>query len=402
MMSSAAVAAKAPLASEPVLDVLRRISLRATSDQGDRTAAEPVSATNVARETTDADIRTNDDRTVTWVGPKDNLWLVAMKNYGLTLATFGVYYFWGRAEMTRQTVNAIHIDGKPLDYTGTGKEAFISFTLGAAIAIAIVSAFFYILLQSAGGIQGSPTLEGIRSFRWQRLAISLPLLFLLGSITYRKRHHILRRTWINGERFGLTGHAWSYASRHFGSALLVPLTFGWAAPWRSSMLEARKISEMQHGTRRFVAKPELRGLYRAFALVWFGGGTLYVVTLVALSLVIGPQLLAAINGLTIEPLKSWHVARSAAFILGFALLPMLTVIFLYQKAWLEHQVSTIGFDGGRFRLKLPTARYLALSFSGLALSVLSLGCFKPVSNARYLQFVVEHVRVEGSLKLAST
>jgi uncharacterized membrane protein YjgN (DUF898 family) len=333
---------------------------------------------------------------IVWVEPRDNLWLLALKNYGLALATFGVYHFWGRVEMKRRMVNAVQVAGRRLDFTESGREAFISFALGAVIATSIVSAFVFLFVFGGAGDNGV-TMNGIREFRWQRLTISLPLLFLLGSITYRKRHHNLRRTWVGRERFGLNGDAWSYAWRHFWTAFLVPLTLGWAAPWRAGTLEARKINEMEHGSLRFNAVGDMSGLYRSFALVWFGGGLLYVGMLIVLARYIGPELLAAINGLTLVPLKSWDVALTGGKIVGMALLPLIVVALLWRKSWIEYQISSIGFDGGRLQLHLPTRTYLALALSGIGLSVVSLGCFRPVAQTRMLRFIVSNIRVEGRL-----
>jgi uncharacterized membrane protein YjgN (DUF898 family) len=399
MMTSASVALQAPLAPEPMLEALRSLVPRAEPDRAPERSEPHVQASTVTYSAlvTDAEpAAVVATQPVTWVEPQENLWLLSVKNFGLTLATFGIYHFWGRAEMTRQTVNAIHVDGKPLDYTGSGREAFISFALGAVIAVSIVSAFLYLMLSNTGGAGG---IEGLRQIRWQRLTISLPLLFLLGSIAYRRRQHILRRTWLNGQRFDLNGHPWSYAWRHFWSAFTVPLTLGWAAPWRMSTLEQRKVSEMHYGAIQFRPAGDLKGLYRAFAVLWFGGGLLYVATLVVLSTYIGPQLLAAINGLTLEPLKTWAVIKPALGVLSVAALPLATIGLIYRKAWYEHQVSSMATAEGRLRLKLPMLPYLAHSFGGFALAVMSLGCFHPVAKARFTRFMVQHVTVEGRLGL---
>jgi uncharacterized membrane protein YjgN (DUF898 family) len=284
-----------------------------------------------------------------------------------------------------------------MDYTGTGKEAFFSFVFGAIIAVGIVSAF--LMLIKGNGVAGAG-IEGIREIRWQRLTISLPLMFLLGSVVYRKRSHLLRRTWIDGQRFELSGHAWSYAWQHFWTAFLIPLTAGIAAPWRASRLEARKIAEMRHGAFAFKAAPDLRALYKAYALLWFGGGLIYVAMLVILARHIGPELLAAAHGLTMKPLLSRHVAEQGLSIAALGLIPVGLLLLTYKKAWLEHQISSIAFPTGQLRLKMPVLRYLALSLSNMALNFGSLGALAPVADARYLRFVIDHVTVEGQLDLS--
>jgi uncharacterized membrane protein YjgN (DUF898 family) len=402
---SAFVALDAPLTRDPVFEALRALAPR--GEPGGLQDTLPTNATTdvasqaaPARVGNERNASANASGDITWVEPADNLWLLALKNFGLALATFGVYHFWGRVEMKRRMVNAVHIAGRRLDFTGSGREAFLSFALGTIIATCLVGAFV-VLFVHGGAADNGVTVEGIRQFRWQRLIISLPLLFLLGSITYRKRHHILRRTWIGSDRFALNGHAWGYAWRHFWTAFLVPLTLGWAGPWRAGMLEARKINEMEHGRLRFTAVGDMSGLYKSFAIVWFGGGLLYVAMLLVLARHIGPEILAAANGLTLAPLKSWTVAMTGGKIIALALLPLTLIALLWRKSWIEYQVSSIGFDGGRLHLHLPTRAYLKLAFGGIALSVVSLGCFRPIAQTRMLRFIVQHIRVEGRLPTAA-
>jgi uncharacterized membrane protein YjgN (DUF898 family) len=328
---------------------------------------------------------------IAWVEPAESFWLLSLRNFGLTLATFGIYHFWGRADARRQVVNSIRLGGKPLDYSGTGREAFVAFLIGAAVAVSIVLAFLMMFNQTGAGV------EGVREFRWKRLFITLPLLFLLGSAVYRRRQHVLRRTWWLGERFDLCGHAWSYAWQHFWSAFLVPLTFGWAAPWRASRLEARKIAEMHHGDRRFRVNAKVAPLYRAFALLWLGGGTSYVLTMVLVGLVAGPQIMAALEGLTLAPLNDPQLLTRIAATLFVGLLPLLALATVYRAVWYEHLISSISFEGARFRLDLPKARFVGLALSNLALKLLSLGALAPVVEARFVRFMLAHTRVEGVL-----
>ena len=386
MMTSAA-ALEAPFVGEPSRDVTRHLFHgHARNDSRDD------AHTDALADAPASPVSTQDAPQIAWVEPSENIWLVSLKHFGLTLMTFGVYHFWGRAAARRRTTNAIHVNGKPLDHTGTGTEAFISFVIGAMIAISLVTLFLSMMQSGPGGGVG-----GIAQIRCQRLTITLPLLFLLGSVVYRKRHHILRRTWLSGQRFELTGYAWGYALQHFWMAFLVPLTLGWAAPWRASRLEAIKIREMRFGDMRFHAKPELKPLYKAFAVLWFGGGFLYFTTLIVLSLQVGPQLMSAINGLSLVPLNDADVLRRGAIVLACGLVPLSVFGMIYRKAMLEHRISSIAFDGGQLRLRLPTAGYLWLTISNVLLRVGSLGCFAPVAEARTMRYMIGHLRVEGRL-----
>jgi uncharacterized membrane protein YjgN (DUF898 family) len=399
MPSSTAVAGQAPLAVTPLLEPLaglfrsldpeaRTPSTQSYIDHRSHAAQRELSATVTSTAATPV------DEPITWVEPQESLWLLSLKNLGLTLATFGLYHFWGRAEARRQLVGAVHINHRPLDYTGSGKEAFVSFAIGALITLVMVSTFVRLMSQSGG--DGIAVFTG---FRWERLTISLPLLFLFGSVIYRKRQHILRRTWIDGTRFDLSGYAWGYALHHFWTAFLVPLTLGWAAPWRASRLEHRKIGETYFGAFKFHAVGNASALYWAFAVLWFGGGLVYVTTLIVMSLFIGPELLSAINELSLQPLLSWSVARQGLAVAAAGLLPLLFFIWNYRKVWLEHRVSSIGFNGGQLRLELPFWSFIRLSAGNLLLLVGSVGTLLPVVEARDMRYLLSHLRVDGQLAL---
>jgi len=337
---------------------------------------------------------------VAFVEPRESFLSLSIRNFGLTLATLGFYSFWARAEARQHLHRSIRVGGKPLDYTGTGHEAFIAFLLGASVAAAVVVGFLAIFTQAsaAAGAEGLAVFAGMR---WQRLTISLPLLFLLGSVVYRRRKHTLRRTWIGDQNFDLAGRPWSYALQHFWTAFLIPATLGWAAPWRASKLERRKISEMRFGDVRFTPVPDVRPLYRAFAVLWFGGGTAYVATMILLGLAIGPELLASIEMRSFDPLTQSGSAGTALFILGVGLSPVVFLLLYYRAAWLEHQVSSLAVDNMRLSLALPRFRFAGLMLWGAIVKIVSLGAFAPVADAQIVRFVIRHVRTEPFGRVAA-
>jgi uncharacterized membrane protein YjgN (DUF898 family) len=249
--------------------------------------------------------------------------------------------------------------------------------------------------QGGGGAAGA----FISDFRWQRLTISLPLLFLLGSAAYRRRHHVLRRIWLEGDNFRLTGHPYSFAWQHFWSAFLVGITLGWAAPWRASKLEARKIAETGYRGHLLRADPRLAPLYKAFAVLWFGAGVTYFAVLVLLGLSIGPQLMTALQGLSLAPLMDMAVLRTGLTILGLGLVPILLSVLIYRAAWLEHRISAIVMGDARFHLRLPRLGFLWLSITNLLLLVATLGLAGPVAEARMVRYIIAHLHVEGRFDL---
>jgi uncharacterized membrane protein YjgN (DUF898 family) len=331
----------------------------------------------------------SDDRLITFVEPGESFLSLSIRNFGLTLATLGFYSFWARAEARQKLHRSIRIAGQPLDYTGTGRERFIAFLLGTATTVVLVSAFVFFFVKAGG--TGGQVRQGMAQFRYQRLFITLPLLFLLGSVVYRKRKEILRRTWWRGQHFDLDGVAWAYALQHFWTAFLVPLTLGWAGPWRASRLEARKINEMHHGTKRFAAVGGVSRLYAAFAALWFGGGLIYLATMVLVGLTIGTDVLAAIEGQTVAPLLKPATMTTGLSVLAIGLTPVLGFVLFYRAAWIEHQISSLEFDGRRLGLALPKLQFAGLMLWNGLVKFISFGAFTPVADAMLARFVISRI-----------
>jgi uncharacterized membrane protein YjgN (DUF898 family) len=326
---------------------------------------------------------------VTFVEPAESFLSLSIRNFGMTLATLGFYSFWARADARKQLHRALRINGQPLDYTGTGREACIAFLMGIATVAVVVSLSLWFFFKS--GVSTGQISRGVGEFRYQRLLITLPLLFLLGSVAYRKRKEILRRTWWRGERFDLNGQPWAYAFHHFWTAFLVPLTLGWAGPWRASWLERRKINEMCLGDQRFHAVGGVKNLYRAFAALWFGGGTIYVATMVLIGLTIGDEVLGALARQTFAPLMNAKTLTTGAWVLTLGLTPVVGFILFYRAAWIEHQISSLVFHGQRLELKLPKWRFAGLMLWNSFIKLISFGAFAPVADAALVRFIVARI-----------
>ena len=336
---------------------------------------------------------------IAWVEPERSFVELAWRHFGLTVATLGLYVFWARAEARRELHRCIHVSGRPLDYSGTGREGLISFAIALLITFALVGMFLsYVAPAIAASGQGDGSAAFAVSFRWQRLMISLPLVFLLGSVAYRKRKQVLRRTWWAGQRFDLTGQAWSYAWLHFWTAFLVPLTLGWAAPWRADLLDRRKTREMCYGGRQFQVQHSLRPIYRWFAIMWFGGIAIYLTTVTTLGFTIGHEILNARDTLNFAPLLAPGVAVKGMMVVIAGLIPFTLLATSYQAAWLEHQVSGVGYGDAALKLQLPKLAFVRVSLASAVLKVGTLGLFAAVADARLARFVIDHMSVRGEIE----
>ena len=151
------------------------------------------------------------------------------------------------------------------------------------------------------------------------MSLTLPLLFLLGSIAYRSHRSYLARLAWSGKSFTLAGNPWHYAWTNFWTACAVPLTLGWAAPWRAMKLQRLETEHTHIGTERLRYSGELRPRYKAFASFWARSIAAYVATDFTLGLVVGGPIISALEQLSrrasrpASPGKASSSSRWAAF-----------------------------------------------------------------------------------------
>ena len=65
--------------------------------------------------------------------PRSGLLRLTLTNFVLNILTLFVYRFWAKTRVRRHVWSCVHINGEPLEYTGTGKELF----LGAMIVLVV-------------------------------------------------------------------------------------------------------------------------------------------------------------------------------------------------------------------------------------------------------------------------
>src|SRR5438552_2449559 len=167
---------------------------------------------------------------ITYVPQPGLLW-IAIGNAILNVLTLTIYRFWARTRVRRHVWNCVHINGEPLEYTGTGTELF----LGALIVFAVFGlpiAVVYLVVTLRLG-PGHPALAGLN------FLVFLLIALLWGMAVYRARRYRLSRTLWRGIRWALTGSPMSYSLLYFGAQILKVVTLGWSTPAMDLNLQER-------------------------------------------------------------------------------------------------------------------------------------------------------------------
>jgi uncharacterized membrane protein YjgN (DUF898 family) len=370
---------------------------------------------------------------VDWHGNPWSLTGLAVLNFILTVATLGVYSFWGRTEVRKRIWSATRLDGEPLAYMGTGKELFLGFlVVFALVLVPAVLAGFAVAV--AFGPQ-SPAAGVLQ------LALYAMFFYLAGVATHRARRYRLSRTRWRGIRGALEGSAWGYGWTYVWTAVLMfgafialfaglallgntsrpdlpPLLAPWTtaliflvgivvaaliAPWRSNKLTGRITRDMRFGDTPFDFVGTARPLYARFVARWAGVLLLAVATMAAIYFWIGSSRLAelAVPGQGRRSIQLTGREVAGLFAIGFVAVLLLSVVTAWYKAFeANYFASMTRFQNVPLKLAVTARGLIWLYVTNYLVSLLSLGILRPVAQARTARYFVNRFEFDGPIDTA--
>ncbi len=160
---------------------------------------------------------------VAFDGPRTQLAGLLIRNLLLTIATLGIFRFWGKTRVRHFLWRHVRLWGEPLEYLGTGTELLVGFLVVIVVFAPLTSAYSYLPYLIPQGIPFS----GIALQLFYYAVIG----FLIQVAVYRARRYRLTRTAWRGVRFGLDGSAFVHAAIWLLYGLLTVATLGLAYPW---------------------------------------------------------------------------------------------------------------------------------------------------------------------------
>jgi uncharacterized membrane protein YjgN (DUF898 family) len=317
-------------------------------------------------------------------------------NFLLGIVTLGFYRFWAKTNVRKHIWSSVHINGEPLEYTGTGKELFKGFLVVFGIFV-----LPYALALAAVNIIQGPT---------SVLAIVLQYAFLLvvyvlwGFAIYKARKFQLSRTLWRGIRGTLVGSAMTYSLLYFGSLLAKSMSMGWATPVMNTVLAEQITNDMRFGDAAFKFKGRAGPLYPTYALCWF-------LTLAAIIAVIA--LIAASSSLSsyfTEMFDSTTSPESMQTIIGYIVLAGVVLFLIFMliipmlwAVYIAKEMRTFAtytrFDGVPFALNATAGSVIRLTVINLLLIVFTLGIASPFVIQRTVKFFVDRLKVLGLIDI---
>jgi uncharacterized membrane protein YjgN (DUF898 family) len=338
--------------------------------------------------------------------PKPGLLRIALLNAVFTVLTLGIYRFWARTRVRRHVWSCVHINGDPLEYTGTGLELFLGALL-VFIVLGLPVILIYFGLVAWLGPE-HPALVGVNGL------VFLTVALLWGMALYRARRYRLSRTLWRGIRSALTGSSWNYSLLYFGAQIVRIMTLGWATPAMNLNLEERMIGDMRFGTMPFRFRGRAGPLYVRYAISWFAATFVFMAVLVLL----GAAIYAFFGTVLDEFFRSfsasdpkvpsqetiWKIVAVVygvlAILFGAWLIQSL-VWALYSAREMNVFANYTTIDNARFRCAATASSLVWLWIGNLLLVIFTLGIAAPFAQQRYVRYLCDRFSVEGTVDLAS-
>ena len=141
--------------------------------------------------------------------------------------------------------------------------------------------------------------------------------------------------------------------------------------------------------------PNIEQRFASRWLVWLGGIAIYVATNVALGIIIGDEIIIAIERLSLSPLAQPGVAQKGGLIVAMGLIPLSLLTAAYRADTLSRDVSAIRIGATALALDLPRWQFARLVTGARLIKVASLGTLAPVADARIARFVMTRVTMDA-------
>ncbi len=183
---------------------------------------------------------------------------ITILNSILTLATLGIYRFWGKTRLRRYLWSRVEVFGDRLEYSGRGIELFLGFLIALVFLLPVfaIPALIQVAYPQDLEVQGVA-----------ELVFTLLILFLIQVALFRARRYRLTRTRWRGIRGGQSGSAFLYALRSMGLFILTGLTLGIFWPWASVALQRYKINNTWLGDRQLSFQGRGLALFKYWLVV---------------------------------------------------------------------------------------------------------------------------------------
>ena len=305
---------------------------------------------------------------------------IALTNLLLTIVTLGMYRFWAKTRERRYLWSHTRfIDDTP-EWTGTGKELFIGFTMAA-----LLIAFPLFLLNF--GVQALAMRGYIAIVAVMVPALYLFLLYIFGIARFRALRYRLSRTYWHGIRGGSDDQGWGYGWSSVWKLIVGSFALGLLIPWSMCELWNERWNKMSFGPHPFASGARSRPLMGRFLLF-------YLLPVAGCVAVLG---IGAVAVASQRNLQAMVIAMLGA-VVGYSAFGLITLAF-YAKYFRE-AVGNLTLTHIDFAFTAGTVDWLMLFLGDLVLLIITLGVAYAWLGYRHWKFFITHLEASGEVDLA--
>jgi uncharacterized membrane protein YjgN (DUF898 family) len=337
--------------------------------------------------------------------PRSGLLKIMFINLFLNIITLTIYRFWAKTNIRRHIWSCIHINGEPLEYTGTGGELF----RGALMVFGLFILPYILISQGLQFYYGpeNPIVIGLQGLFF------LFIYVMIGFALYKARKFQLSRTNWRGIRGTLAGSAMTYSLTYFGSMLAKSFSLGWATPVMNTVLQEQMIGDMRFGDAAFKFKGRAGPLYPTYALCWFVSIGLVIVGSIFFTYEFGyiftSEISAAFERVfnhskdttpdASDLFNVWSIIGllAAAFLAFMLVIPMLWAIYTAKE--MRTFANYTRFDGAQFHMSATSGGIIWLTIINLSLLIFTLGFAFPFIVQRSIRYLIDHLTLEGAVDI---
>lgn len=311
---------------------------------------------------------------VAFTGQGKEYFFLLLKVFLLSICTLGIYSFWGKVKRRAYLWNATHVLGTPLEYTGTGKELFLSFLIVIPILF-IFFAIFYALMM----------IEPIMA----QVVVYIFLIYAWHFASYRTIRYRLTRTRWRGIRGNLTGGANAYAIKAFGYTLATICTCFILGPWSTSKIVGMQLNNTVFGNRRTAFDGPAKDLYFAYFLVLF-------LSIILLA-VFGYSVFSFIESMQYAPTPSDPFMAMGPLFIGYisTIIGLVLLNAVFEAAFIRWFFGHLTFGRLQMRSTLSALPLLKLRLVNLLLLTFTFGIGYAWVHMREVKIVANSIEYTG-------
>jgi uncharacterized membrane protein YjgN (DUF898 family) len=285
---------------------------------------------------------------------------IAGTNLLLTMATLGIYRFWGTTRERRYLWGKTRFIDDRLEWTGTGKELLIGFLIASVLvgpALLFLNVYFQrMLLNNQAGLAFT-----ILSF------IYVLLLYLGGFGRFRALRYRLSRTYWHGIRGGTNDAGFKYGFSYLWKYAIGYLAMGLLVPWSMADLWKERWQAMSFGPLMFKSEPRWSELMKRYLLFYLSP---IAALFAGIAMAVPMAIFGSVGSGPTSPVTA--ALLGVSFVLVFYGVLGVVALAFYAKFFRE-AVGTLSLGKLEFEFTARTKDWLKFALGSVAVYTIAIG-----------------------------